>query len=192
MISNKKELLEYLQQDAKANKRNAITPRFIGDYIWKFIWYMRHLEYYENLTGISKLLSKPLAIIYRLKYRQLSLKLGYSIPLNTFGKGLSIAHVGTIIVNGNATIGENCRIHDGVTIGSSSGSGEAPQIGDNVFIATGAKLIGDITIANDVAIGANAVVVKSIKEAGTTWAGVPAKKISDKNSHSNLSPRLFD
>ena len=56
-------------------------------------------------------------------------------------------------------------------------------LGANSFIASGAKILGAIVIADDVAIGANAVVVKSITESGTTWAGVPARKISDNNSH---------
>ena len=60
-----------------------------------------------------------------------------------------------------------------------------------MFLGSGAKVIGDIQIADDVAIGANAVVVRSITEPGTTWAGVPARKISGKSSHENLNPRLF-
>lgn len=104
--------------------------------------------------------------------------------------GLALAHPGTIVINGNAKIGKNCRIHEGVTIGATNGSGDSAIIGDNVFIGTGAKIIGKVSIADDVAIGANAVVVKSILEAGTTWAGIPAVKISEKNSHSNLSPLL--
>ena len=91
-----------------------------------------------------------------------------------------------------AKVGKNCRIQEGVNIGATNGSNLAPQIGDNVFIGTGAKIIGDITIADDVAIGANAVVVKSITERGCTYAGVPAKKISSNNSHSNLCSKLFE
>jgi serine O-acetyltransferase len=72
-----------------------------------------------------------------------------------------------------------------VNIGSTNGS-KAPKLGNNVFIGTGAKIIGDITIADNVAIGANAVVVKSITEPGTTWGGIPAKKISDHDSRSNM------
>ena len=108
-----------------------------------------------------------------------------------FGPGLSIAHYGTIVVSTAARVGKNCRLHEGVNIGATNGSSRAPQIGDNVFIGTGAKIIGDITIADDVAIGANAVVVKSIQEQGITVGGVPAKKISVNNSHSNLAPQLF-
>lgn len=107
------------------------------------------------------------------------------------GKGLSLPHKGTIVINTTAQIGENCRIHEGVTIGSTNGSKIAATIGNNVFIGSGAKIIGDIHIADDVAIGANAVVVKSIYESGTTWAGNPARKVSDNNSHSNLAPGLF-
>ena len=83
-------------------------------------------------------------------------------------------------------IGKNCRIQDGVTIGATNGSTCAPQIGNNVFIGSGAKIIGDIRIADDVAIGAQALVVKSILESGITVGGIPAKKISNNDSHSNL------
>lgn len=152
----------------------------------------------ENVS-ISNLLEKskkyffavPI-ILNKLKYKRLSLKLGFSIPLGVFAEGLSIAHYGTIVVNSAAKVGKNCRIQEGVNIGATNGSTKAPIIGNNVFIGTGAKIIGNITIADDVAIGANAVVVKSITEPGTTWGGVPAKKISSNNSHSNLSPYLFE
>ena len=128
---------------------------------------------------------------YRLLFHKYSVKLGFSIPLNVFGPGLSIAHYGTIVVHHADEIGNNCRIQEGVNIGATSGGKMAPKIGDNVFIGTGAKIIGDITVADDVAIGANAVVVRSIPEKGVTYGGVPAKKISDNNSHSNLAPKLF-
>ena len=78
-----------------------------------------------------------------------------------------------------------------VCIGATNGSEKAPVIGDNCFLGTGAKVIGEITIADNVAIGANAVVCKSIEEPGTTWGGVPAKKISENSSRSNLCRNLF-
>ena len=64
-------------------------------------------------------------------------------------------------MNSNAVIGDNCRIHQGVTIGSTGGSDASAKIGNNVFIGAGASIIGDIEIADDVSIGANAVVTKS-------------------------------
>ena len=78
-------------------------------------------------------------------------------------------------------IGENCRIHEGVTIGASGGS-DAPIIGNDVFLASGCKVMGKVKIADGCVIGANAVVVKSVEEKGVTVGGVPAKIISKNNS----------
>ena len=123
------------------------------------------------------------------KLHKLSVKLGFSIPLNVFGPGLAIVHRGTIVIAGKAKIGSNCRIHEGVTIGSTNGSSQAAIIGDNVFISSGAKIIGDISISNNVTIAANAVVVKDIiSEYGCTVGGIPAKVISSNTSRLNLCP----
>lgn len=63
----------------------------------------------------------------------------------------------------------------------------APIIGNKVFIGSGGKIIGSITIADDVVIGANAVVTKDFLEANTTWAGNPAKKVSNNGSYHYLN-----
>lgn len=109
---------------------------------------------------------------------------GFEIPLNCFGKGLSIAHLGPIVVNGGAKIGDNCRIHVGVNIGTAAGFADsAPDIGDNVYIAPGVKIYGKIRIADGIAIGANAVVNKSFLTPNISIAGVPAKQISSKGTN---------
>lgn len=192
MITTKKELRFYLQQDAIALRcEKKKRPRFFGDEVWKFQIILRKAEYYNNLYYLAKKHYFLHYIWYKFLLHRRSVKLGFSIPINVFGPGLSIAHHGTIVINAKAKIGKNCRLQEGVTIGATNGSSEAPKIGDNVFIGTGAKIIGDVFIADDVAIGANAVVVKSITEKGVTYGGVPAKKISSNNSHANLAPSLF-
>ena len=97
---------------------------------------------------------------------------------------LAIERVRKIVVNAYSKIGKNCKILSDVTIGVSGRKNQkgAPVIGDNVFIGTGARIIGDITIVDNVVIGANAVVTKSITEKGIMVAGIPAKKISDVGS----------
>ncbi|MBR2987552.1 MAG: serine acetyltransferase [Clostridia bacterium] len=192
MITTKKELKQYLLQDAIALRCERKRPRLFGDDIWKFQILLRKNEYYTNAFHSSKKYLLFHYIWYRIKFHKQSVRLGFSIPINVFGPGLSIAHYGTIVVNSAAKVGKNCRIQEGVNIGATNGSMSAPRIGDNVFIGTGAKIIGDISIADDVAIGANAVVVKSITESGVTYGGVPAKKISSNNSRANLSPKLFE
>ena len=193
MITTKNELKYYLAQDAIALRcGDKKHPRFFGDEVWKFQIILRKTEYYDNLYKRQK----KQYILHRawskFLFHKHSVKLGFSIPLNVFGPGLSIAHYGTIVVNSAAKVGKNCRLQEGVNIGATNGSVSAPVIGDNVFIGTGAKIIGDISIADDVAIGANAVVVKSITETGVTYGGVPAKKISSNSSRSNLPSALFE
>lgn len=184
MIHSKEEYKYYLECDKKALGKSQKRPRIIGDEIWQFQILMRKAEYYKNCSKgvLGKVYSKWL----QFRYYKMRIKLGFSIPLNVFGPGLSIAHYGTIVVNGNAKIGRNCRIQESTTIGATNGSKDAPILGDNIFIGSGARIIGNIYIANDIAIGANAVVNKSFQIEGITIAGVPAKKISDKNSHCNL------
>ena len=190
MIKSKEEYKRYLEQDKIALGKTYKYPKVIGDEIWKFQRLMRKTEYYKNCSKCfaTKLYSKLL----QYKYYQMRLKLGISIPLNVFGPGLSIAHYGTIVVNGNAKVGKNCRIQECTTIGATNGCKEAPILGDNIFIGSGARIIGNIRIANDIAIGANALVNKNFEEQGITIAGVPAKKISEKNSHSNLNKLLIE
>ena len=185
MINTSEDLNLFLKCDKLALRKHYKYPRLLSDEVWRFEIVFRKYEYYANTN------KKIRGLIYHFLYHRASIKLGFSIPINTFGPGLSIAHYGTIVVNGNARIGKNCRIQENVTIGATNGSAKAPIIGNNVFIGSGAKVIGDIRIADDICIGAGAVVVDSFDEPGITIAGVPAKKISNNNSHSNLSKDLI-
>lgn len=191
MIQTKEDLRAYIAADAIASGRDCARPELFGDEIWKFQLMLRKLEYDKNKKGMSRYLTLPFRLYHQFWFHHLSLRLGFSIPVNVFDKGLSIVHRGTIVVAKSAKVGCNCRIHEGVTIGATNGDKRAATIGNNVFLASGAKIIGDIFIADDVAVGANAAVTCSITEPGTTWGGVPARKISDSDSHANLNPKLF-
>lgn len=190
MITSKKDLLYYLKQDKIAlYKKDKKRPSILSDEIWKFQIALRKYEYANNcLRGKIYL---PYKIWRKYIYHKYSLKLGITIPINVFEEGLSIAHYGTIVVNSHATIGKNCRIQEGVTIGATNGSNKAPKIGNNVFLGSGAKIIGDLEIPDNVCVGANCVVTKTISELCITVAGVPAKKISNNDSHSNICGDLF-
>ncbi|EJR68944.1 MULTISPECIES: serine O-acetyltransferase [Bacillus cereus group] len=185
MISSKEELKHYLESDKKSLWIDRKKPRFVGDEIWKFQILLRKVEYYKNikLNPISKL-----KYYYtRYKFHKLSVKLGFSIPPNVFGPGLAIAHIGTIVVNDNCRVGKNCRIYQNTGLGANTGGPtDVPKLGDNCYIGPGAKLFGDITIADNISIGANSVVTKSFTQQGITVAGVPAKQISNVNSNESL------
>lgn len=176
MIQSKNDLEEYLEADRIALGREG-TPAF-NDLIWRFQICMRKLEYIHNCH--YNYLGGVVYKYYAFKYFLLSLICGFTIPINVFGKGLSIAHIGTIVINGATKVGENCRLHVCVNIGTVPGtSGMAPIIGDDVYIAPGVKIYGKIHIASGIMIGANSVVNKDFAEENICIAGVPAKKISN-------------
>ena len=190
MIDSKKAFAYYLKQDQLAlGRRDDRRPRAFGDEIWKFEILLRKVEYDMNCR--FGLFGKLIGKYHKFLFHLLSVRLGFTIPPNVFGPGLSVPHYGTIVVHGNVRAGKNCRLQEGVTIGATGGSHEAAVIGDNCYFGSGAKVIGAVHIADDVAVGANAVVTKDIAEAGTTWAGAPARKISGRKSHSNLCAALF-
>ena len=172
----------YLEADRKALSRpvRTIVSNLIAlinpDYIWNFQRLLRQLEYLKNVKSRG-LINKILYLYLRLKFKKLSLRLGFSIPENVFGPGLAIVHYGTIVVNKNTRVGANCRIHADTNIGASGGTDKAPRIGDNVYFAPGVKVFGDIQIPSNTALGANAVVNRSFNEEGTLIGGVPAKVI---------------
>lgn len=176
MITSKSDYLRFLEEDKKALNVKSSIKSFLFHDIWRFQRTLRRLEY---LTNCRK--NKILILLTKIYYKRQSVRLGFSIPINVFDSGLSIAHYGTIVVNGGARVGKNCRIHVCTNIGTSAGmSADAPTIGDNCYIAPGAKIFGKITIGDNVFIGANAVVNKDFIENNITLVGIPAKKIEKK------------
>lgn len=183
MILNKNDYLKYLEQDAIALRINnsglfnKIKNIIFLNLIWEFEKLLRKVEYYQNCK--NKGLTKIYYFYLKYKFKKISVKLGFSIPPNVFGPGLAIVHYGTIVINSKTKVGANCRIHACVNIGASGGEMEAPKLGNNVYIAPGAKIYGNITIPNNTAIGANAVVNKSFEKENTVIAGIPAKVIGE-------------
>ena len=179
MIKSKEDLNFFLEADRIALDVNLKHPRLFQDEVWRFQRLLRKVEFIENCgkNGLNRITLFGI----RFRFNSLSVKLGFTIFPNVFGPGLSIAHRGPIVIHRRVRIGENCRIHHCVTIGT-LGTKKVPRIGKNVFIGTGAVIAGDIEIADGIAIGANSFVNQSFKESNITIAGCPAKKVSNKGS----------
>ncbi len=171
MITSQREYKQYVQADIKAYGLTQLSL-----YNWmridqlRFQLRLRRLEYLTNCHR-WRILSR--AILEVMNHR-LALQLGFTIPKNVFGPGLCLVHRGTIVVNPAVRAGANCRIHPSTSIGDYNGT---PVLGDNVYIGPGAKLYGPITIGNNVAIGANAVVNSSFPD-NCTIGGIPARVLS--------------
>lgn len=97
-------------------------------------------------------------------------------PAAQIGKGFFIDHGMGVVIGETTVIGDNVTLYQGVTLG---GTGKEkgkrhPTIGNNVVISAGAKVLGNINIGDNVNIGANAVVIRSVP-ANCTVVGVPGR-----------------
>lgn len=97
-------------------------------------------------------------------------------PGAKIGRRLFIDHGTGIVIGETATVGNDCTIYHGVTLGGTGKDRNKrhPDIGDNVMIGCGAKILGPIKIGNNVKIGANAVVTKNVED-NSTVVGIPGK-----------------
>lgn len=118
-------------------------------------------------------------LIARIISEKAKRKTGIEIhPGATIGKNLFIDHGMGVVIGETCIIGDNVTLFHGVTLG---GTGKEkgkrhPTIGNNVFIGSGAKILGNITIGNNVKIGANSIILESIPD-NVTVVGIPGKII---------------
>lgn len=183
-IKTKRDLKNYIKEDAKANRMDCSYLKYVISLIYglefahsfRYLKSMRYFEYHTNNTGIYHQL---MALYYKVKTSRLGMKYNLHITPNTCGYGLRILHLfgGGHILN-VSKVGNYCSFNAGVVLGK-NGDDKTPRIGDNVNIAPGAKVFGDITIGNNVFIAANAVVTKDVPN-NTIVGGVPAKIIKRK------------
>ena len=140
--------------------------------IWKFVKALRFTEYHYNAGH------KIMYYLWQRYKNRIGARLGLTMWHNTIEPGIKIWHYGSVIVNGHAKIGQNCQLHGENCIGNKGDfDNAAPTLGNNVDVGIGAKVIGDIYIADDVKIGANAVVTKSCYKKGAILVGVPAREV---------------
>lgn len=104
--------------------------------------------------------NSPFSLLYKFLKRHLIKKYGLEIDSRHIGKGLYIGHPYNITINQNATIGDFCNIHKGVTIGQENRGKRkgSPKIGNKVWIGINSTIVGNITIGDDVLIAPNTFV----------------------------------
>ncbi len=144
---------------------------------YRLIKYLRKAEYHNNCKHyIRGFFSKYRLYKYEVKNR-------IFLPMNAIDMGLNIAHIGPIYINDNARIGKNFKVYPGTVVGNNEFKDHVlcPKLGDNVYLAMGAKVFGNVEIADHCIIAANSVVTKSFKNKNMVIAGVPAKEIMKHN-----------
>ena len=177
-------VIKLLLSDYKKYKKyggNFISIVFFTQGFWALLQYrIAHVVYNLKIPVIKQLLQ----LLMLFWQKGIEITTGISIPASVkIGHSFYIGHFGGIIINAKAVIGNNCNISQGVTIGV-SGLGEKrgiPIVGNNVYIGANSVLVGKITIADDVLIGACSL-VNTNTNAKAVMLGVPAIKVSDKGS----------
>ena len=182
MIQTKQDLKEYILADLNGKMYNCLSLWIKGNELFpivSFIKSLRYCEYYNNKKHLS-IFDRINKWYWYLRYRHNELKYSIYIEINTCGPGLNIIHPGYRKIHIGAQIGRNCTILPMVLIGKKRSNTICKTIiGNNVYIGTGATILGPVNIGSNVVIGAGAVVVKDIPD-NTIVAGVPASVISYK------------
>lgn len=175
-----RDLLADLDRYRVTDQRHLLTTLLVSPGSVASVAYRLSRWVWASRSPVALAARIPLVVLNRL----VEVWSGVSIPPQAIiGPGLYIGHFGQIIINGEAILGANCNLSQGITIGVAGRGVDrgCPRIGDRVHIGPGAKLFGQITVGNDAAVGANAVVTRDVP-AGAVVAGVPATVISRKGS----------
>lgn len=91
-------------------------------------------------------------------------------PAAQIGEGFFIDHGAGVVIGETTIIGKNVTLYQGVTLGGTGNEKchkRHPTLGDNVFVGSGAKILGPITVGSHSRIGANSVVLKNVPERAT-------------------------
>jgi len=131
----------------------------------------------------------PIGMLARVWYKLVSARFGFQIPHKVdIGPGFFLGHYGGIVINMRASLGKNCNVSQGVTIGAVS-RGEkkgCPTIGDRVWIGANAVVVGNIKIGDDVLIAPLSFVNFDVP-AHTLVLGNPAKAVNQSGSEGYIN-----
>ena len=183
-IRTKKQLKEYLNAELPRYKASGIKYFFQASenaILKKHQKRLRKTEYYIN-SG-----KKIRAELSRFRLIKMQNKYAIHIPINVCKKGLKIVHIGPILINSNAEVGENCAFHINTAVVAGGVDSESPKLGNGVVMGVGSTALGGIILADNIAVGAGAVVTKDFLEPDIAIAGVPAKKINN-NGRTKWNP----
>ncbi|WP_100400578.1 serine O-acetyltransferase [Bacillus sp. FJAT-44742] len=171
------------EQDPAARSRFEVIMTYSGVHA---VWAHRvaHFLWERKLFFLARLLSQFSRFITGIEIH----------PGAVIGQRLFIDHGMGVVIGETCEIGDNVTIYQGVTLG---GTGKEkgkrhPTIKDNVLIASGAKVLGSMTIGENARIGAGSVVLKEVPD-NSTVVGIPGKVViqdgvkvdEDKDGHLN-------
>ncbi|MDW4391027.1 serine O-acetyltransferase [Staphylococcus saprophyticus] len=177
------------EQDPAARKTLEVVTSYAGVHaVWSHL--IAHELYKKKKYVLARLISQITRFFTGIEIH----------PGAQIGRRLFIDHGMGVVIGETCRIGDNVTIYQGVTLG---GTGKEkgkrhPDIGDNVLIAAGAKVLGNITINSNVNIGANSVVLNTVPSYSTV-VGIPGhivkqdgRRIGKTFDHRNLPDPIYE
>lgn len=165
-----------IKEDYRTHFSDWTLPGFRAMVVYRF----GHWALKRN----SRIARRLLGLLHRIAFRYVRNVYGIEIrPTATIGRRFQIGHQGAIIIHSFATIGDDCRIRQGATLGigglerAVNFKETGPIVGNRVDIGAGAIIVGRVTIGDDVNIGPNAVVLVDVP-ANSTVLPPPARILS--------------
>jgi serine O-acetyltransferase len=103
-------------------------------------------------------------------------------PGARIGKGVFIDHAAGVVIGESAVVGDGVTLYHGVTLGA-TGNEKAwkrhPTLEAGVFVGSGARILGPVTVGKNARIGAGSVVVRDVP-GGVTVTGIPARIVKSR------------
>jgi serine O-acetyltransferase len=161
-------VFDALREDWRTYKGNLLCPGLWVMFVYRFGCWRYGIKW--------RWLRIPFSFAYKLAFTLVTMATGTELPCETrVGRRLRIDHSQGIVVSGDASLGDDVILRNGVTIGlRRTETRNSPVIGNRVDIGTGAKILGGIWIGDDSVIGANAVVLTDMPPRSIA-VGVPAR-----------------
>jgi serine O-acetyltransferase len=168
-----------LREDWRTYKGNLLSPGLWVMAVYRFGRWRYRIRPRFMRMGFS--------FAYKILFAMVQAASGAEIPCEArIGRRLRIDHSHGIVISGDAWLGDDVILRNGVTIGlRHTGTRGSPVIGNRVDIGAGAKILGTIRVGDDVGIGANAVVLNDVPS-NAIAVGVPARISFRKNTEAKV------
>ncbi len=163
------DLVAVLERDPAC--RNLLEPLlFFKGYQAIQSWRISHYYWEAGRKDLAKVLQMRISEVFAVDIH----------PAATIGKGVFLDHATGFVAGETASIGDDCSILHGVTLGGTGkeGGDRHPKLGNGVLIGAGAKVLGNIKIGDCSRVAAGSVVLEEVPPCKTV-AGVPARIVGD-------------
>ncbi len=164
----------------------------------------RHrFEVLTTYPGVHAILVHRLAYgLWQRGWRYPARLLAYLVRLTTnidihpgaqIGRRFFIDHGAGVVIGETAIVGDDCTLYHGVTLGGTSWNKgrRHPSLGNGVLVGAGAKILGPISLGDQVRVGANSVVVQDVP-AGRTVVGIPGRIVRERSAARNRNAYGID